>query len=53
MYLCLYHNDILFLQCPYEWYHCECVGITDPPKGKWYCPQCITTMKSRRSRKTT
>ncbi|XP_050420723.1 inhibitor of growth protein 3-like [Adelges cooleyi] len=39
--------------CPYEWYHCECVGITDPPKGKWYCPQCITTMKSRRSRKTT
>ncbi|XP_050543537.1 inhibitor of growth protein 3-like [Daktulosphaira vitifoliae] len=39
--------------CPYEWYHCECVGITDPPKGKWYCPQCITSMKSRRSRKTT
>ncbi|CAH0387388.1 unnamed protein product [Bemisia tabaci] len=36
--------------CPYEWYHCPCVGITDPPKGKWYCPTCTANMK-RRSRK--
>ncbi|XP_075217929.1 inhibitor of growth family, member 3 [Lycorma delicatula] len=37
--------------CPYEWYHYPCVGITDPPKGKWYCPQCTAAMKRRGSRK--
>lgn len=37
--------------CPYEWYHYPCVGITDTPKGKWYCPQCSVTMK-RRNRKS-
>lgn len=36
-------------ECPSEWFHYPCVGITAPPKGKWYCPQCVT-MK-RRSRK--
>ncbi|KAL1123115.1 hypothetical protein AAG570_002203 [Ranatra chinensis] len=36
--------------CPYEWYHYPCVGITDKPKGKWYCPHCISAMK-RRNRK--
>lgn len=38
--------------CPYEWFHYQCVGITDPPKGKWYCPQCTAAMKRRGSRKT-
>lgn len=27
-------------ECPYEWYHIECVGITVAPKGKWLCPLC-------------
>jgi hypothetical protein len=26
--------------CIVEWFHYECVGITQQPKGKWYCPQC-------------
>uniref|UniRef100_A0A6B2LGE0 Inhibitor of growth protein n=1 Tax=Arcella intermedia TaxID=1963864 RepID=A0A6B2LGE0_9EUKA len=26
--------------CPIEWFHFECVGLTDPVKGKWYCPTC-------------
>nr|CAI5818985.1 unnamed protein product [Callosobruchus analis] len=34
--------------CPSEWFHYPCVGITAPPKGKWYCPQCTATMKRRR-----
>lgn len=34
--------------CPYEWFHYECVNLTQPPKGKWYCPHCIET-KQRRS----
>ncbi|QLQ82002.1 hypothetical protein HG537_0G02560 [Torulaspora globosa] len=24
-------------RCPREWFHYGCVGITKPPKGKWYC----------------
>ncbi|CAK1586906.1 unnamed protein product [Parnassius mnemosyne] len=37
--------------CPYEWFHYPCVGITAPPKGKWYCPQCQTNMRRNRNRK--
>uniref|UniRef100_T1IYD5 Inhibitor of growth protein n=1 Tax=Strigamia maritima TaxID=126957 RepID=T1IYD5_STRMM len=36
--------------CPFEWFHYACVNITQPPKGKWYCPQCISAMR-RRGRK--
>lgn len=29
-------------QCPHEWYHYDCVGLTEAtiPKGKWYCSIC-------------
>ncbi|XP_046394300.1 inhibitor of growth protein 3 [Ischnura elegans] len=37
--------------CPLEWFHYPCVGITSSPKGKWYCPQCTSSMKRRGSRK--
>ncbi|XP_033124867.1 inhibitor of growth protein 3-like [Anneissia japonica] len=33
--------------CPIEWFHYGCVGILNPPKGKWYCPQCTASMKRR------
>jgi len=26
--------------CSIEWFHYECVGITEAPKGKWYCNEC-------------
>lgn len=26
--------------CPIEWFHFGCVGLTSKPKGAWYCPQC-------------
>jgi len=26
--------------CPIEWFHFECVGLTENVKGKWYCPKC-------------
>ncbi|KAF0290305.1 Inhibitor of growth protein 3 [Amphibalanus amphitrite] len=35
-------------ECPFEWFHYACVGITAPPKGKWYCPQCTASMKRRK-----
>jgi inhibitor of growth protein 4 len=34
-----------------EWFHFECVGLTEQPKGKWYCPQCRETMGKPRKRK--
>ncbi|XP_064633598.1 inhibitor of growth protein 3-like [Lineus longissimus] len=33
--------------CPIEWFHYGCVGLTQAPKGKWYCPQCLAAMKRR------
>lgn len=32
--------------CPFEWFHFECVGLTQGPKGKWYCPQCRGTSRT-------
>ena len=31
-------------QCPYEWFHLECVGLKEPPSESavWYCPKCRT-----------
>lgn len=26
--------------CALEWFHYQCVGLTAPPKGKWYCKEC-------------
>ncbi|KAI1882167.1 hypothetical protein AGOR_G00247880 [Albula goreensis] len=36
--------------CPIEWFHYGCVGLTEAPKGKWYCPQCSAAMKRRGGR---
>lgn len=27
-------------QCVIEWFHFNCVGLTNKPKGKWFCPNC-------------
>ena len=37
--------------CPYEWFHFGCVGLTNKPKGKWYCPHCIQEMKKGKKSK--
>ena len=26
--------------CPVEWFHFECVGLTSNPQGEWRCPLC-------------
>nr|XP_057923462.1 inhibitor of growth protein 3 [Doryrhamphus excisus] len=36
--------------CPIEWFHYGCVGLSEAPKGKWFCPQCTAAMKRRGSR---
>mgnify|MGYP000046826714 CR=1 FL=1 len=37
--------------CPIEWFHFECVGLTEQPKGTWYCPDCRATMESNNKRR--
>ena len=39
---------LVCFQCPIEWFHYGCVGLTDAPKGKWFCPQCQNQMKQQR-----
>uniref|UniRef100_A0A060TBQ3 Chromatin modification-related protein n=1 Tax=Blastobotrys adeninivorans TaxID=409370 RepID=A0A060TBQ3_BLAAD len=34
--------------CQYEWFHYECVGLTSPPSGSWYCPPCSRALKRKR-----
>ncbi|ORZ03483.1 hypothetical protein BCR43DRAFT_429643, partial [Syncephalastrum racemosum] len=31
--------------CPYEWFHMDCVGLDAPPKGAWYCEHCLAEQR--------
>lgn len=33
--------------CPIEWFHFGCVGLTSKPKGKWFCPKCAVDRKKK------
>jgi len=35
-------------ECPIEWFHFGCMGLTTKPKGKWYCPKCQPMFKKKR-----
>jgi len=37
--------------CELEWFHLGCAGLAEVPKGKWYCRNCQTSMKSGHSRR--
>jgi hypothetical protein len=34
------NKHVSSIQCEREWFHYECVGLTAPPRGAWFCPQC-------------
>ncbi len=34
--------------CPIEWFHFGCMGLSNKPKGKWYCPKCIGLFKKKK-----
>ncbi|KAF9001984.1 hypothetical protein BDQ17DRAFT_1357860 [Cyathus striatus] len=36
--------------CRREWFHLGCVGLTESPKGKWFCEECRSTRKTRGNR---
>jgi len=29
-------------ECPFKWFHWECVRLASRPRGRWYCPSCAT-----------
>lgn len=31
--------------CKGEWFHLACLGLDEPPKGKWYCTECKNKLK--------
>ncbi|CDR42642.1 CYFA0S10e00606g1_1 [Cyberlindnera fabianii] len=37
--------------CKFEWFHYECVGLKEPPKGKWFCADCQQQLKNKKKRK--
>lgn len=39
-------------ECEIEWFHYDCVGITQPPKGKWFCPDCSRKMHGQQQSDT-
>jgi len=34
-------------ECPVEWFHFGCVGLSTKPKGKWFCPKCSQDRKKK------
>lgn len=34
--------------CPIEWYHLSCSGLSRPPKGQWFCKSCTIRRAKRR-----
>ncbi len=45
------HGDMVACdndECPTEWFHYECVGLSGAPQGEWFCPDCEKVMKAKR-----
>lgn len=36
--------------CKTQWFHFTCVGLSQAPKGKWFCPICANQQKRRQRR---
>ena len=34
-------------RCKIQWYHFDCIGISEAPRGTWYCPKCIKASPKR------
>ncbi|KAH8675771.1 hypothetical protein BX600DRAFT_432324 [Xylariales sp. PMI_506] len=33
--------------CPYEWFHWNCVGLKSEPQGRWFCPECTENLRKK------
>ena len=36
--------------CSIEWFHLDCVGITEVPDGKWYCDDCSLNVNNSKAK---
>lgn len=36
--------------CPREWFHLDCIGLKEPPKGQWFCRECHEQMQTQQQR---
>lgn len=48
--ICRCHTNGQMVQCdnpdcPFEWFHVECVGISNKPSSNWLCPYCAQLLK--------
>jgi hypothetical protein len=34
--------------CPIEWFHFGCIGLTAKPRGKWYCSKCAPLFQKKK-----
>lgn len=39
-------------ECPYEWFHLSCVGLSKPLPQTWYCPDCKERMEKEKAEKS-
>lgn len=35
--------------CKIEWFHFECVGLKEEPKGEWFCDDCLASVRRKSS----
>ncbi|KAJ7109827.1 hypothetical protein C8R44DRAFT_712286 [Mycena epipterygia] len=35
--------------CQWEWFHIACIGLTNPPDGRWFCDACRQKRNAKRS----
>ena len=40
----------LCFKCVTQWFHFTCVGLNSAPKGKWYCPACVSLKKKKKEK---
>ncbi|EWS74604.1 PHD-finger protein (macronuclear) [Tetrahymena thermophila SB210] len=43
-----YYGNMIYCEseyCEREWFHYECVGITEAPEGSWFCKDCLKKQK--------
>jgi len=38
-------------ECQIEWFHYSCAGLKSPPRGKWFCKDCIEKLGIQLSKK--
>lgn len=46
-----FSSFLFYLQCPKEWFHFNCVGLKNLPKGKWFCGTKCSNMANPKVKK--